>query len=182
MLNDIIIETSRMVIVGAILLFLHLHRNLEGLNRIRGWNYIMVGFGLIFFGMVVDLTDNFPSLNRFVIIGDTEYQALLEKVVGYLGGFAALAIGIWQWIPAMIELEQKRAEELEAATREIKILSGFLPICANCKKIRDDKGYWNQIETYIHAHSEARFSHGICPECRKKLYPGIGCDKVDDGA
>lgn len=53
---------------------------------------------------------------------------------------------------------------------EIKTLRGILPICANCKKIRDDKGYWNQIESYISAHSEAEFSHGICPECAKELY------------
>ena len=50
-------------------------------------------------------------------------------------------------------------------------ISGMLPICANCKKIRDDKGYWNQIEAYIGDHSEAEFSHGICPDCAKKLYP-----------
>jgi len=53
----------------------------------------------------------------------------------------------------------------------VKKLSGMLPICASCKKIRDDKGYWTQIEAYIRDHSEAEFSHGICPECMKKLYP-----------
>ncbi len=63
--------------------------------------------------------------------------------------------------------------ELKKALEEIKTLSGFLPICASCKKIRDDKGYWNQIEVYISEHSEAEFSHGICPECAKKLYPDI---------
>lgn len=63
--------------------------------------------------------------------------------------------------------ERKQAEE------EIKRLKGILPICASCKKIRDDKGYWNQIEAYIREHSEAEFSHGICPECAKRLYPGF---------
>ena len=58
-----------------------------------------------------------------------------------------------------------------ATNEKIKILSGFLPICASCKKIRDDKGYWNQIESYIKKHSEAEFSHSICPECAKNLYP-----------
>lgn len=62
-------------------------------------------------------------------------------------------------------------EKLTKALAEVKQLSGFLPICASCKKIRDDKGYWNQIESYISQHSEAKFSHGICPECAKKLYP-----------
>jgi PAS domain S-box-containing protein len=75
--------------------------------------------------------------------------------------------------------ERKQAEEereklilqLQKALDEVKQLSGLLPICASCKKIRDDKGYWNQIESYIYDHSEAEFSHSICPECFKKLYP-----------
>ena len=62
---------------------------------------------------------------------------------------------------------------LNKALKEVKTLSGFLPICASCKKIRDDKGYWTQIEAYISEHSEAEFSHGICPECSKELYPDI---------
>jgi phosphoserine phosphatase RsbU/P len=63
--------------------------------------------------------------------------------------------------------------ELKKAQEEIKSLQGILPICASCKKIRDDKGYWKQIEAYISEHSEAHFSHGICPECVKKLYPEL---------
>lgn len=62
---------------------------------------------------------------------------------------------------------------LEDALNKVKLLSGFLPICASCKKIRDDKGYWNQVETYIKNHSEVEFSHSICPECSKKLYPDL---------
>lgn len=61
--------------------------------------------------------------------------------------------------------------ELREAMANIQTLKGYLPICASCKKIRDDRGYWNQIETYIRDHSEAEFSHGICPDCAKKLYP-----------
>jgi len=66
--------------------------------------------------------------------------------------------------------------KLQAALLEIKKLSGMLPICASCKKIRDDKGYWNQLETYITEHSEAQFSHSICPKCAKKLYPEFHSD------
>lgn len=70
------------------------------------------------------------------------------------------------------EMERDRViEELKQALSEVKTLRGFLPICANCKKIRDDSGYWNRIEAYIEDHSDAQFSHGICPECAKKLYP-----------
>ena len=63
--------------------------------------------------------------------------------------------------------------ELQDAVRKIKTLSGLLPICSNCKKIRDDKGYWKQIESYIRDHSEAEFTHSMCPICAKKLYPEL---------
>jgi PAS domain S-box-containing protein len=70
-----------------------------------------------------------------------------------------------------IEEERRRlTHDLRDALTKIKKLQGLLPICASCKKIRDDKGYWNQLETYIQDHSEAEFSHGFCPECMKKLY------------
>ena len=65
---------------------------------------------------------------------------------------------------------QNQKIELEAAFAKIKTLSGMIPICASCKKIRDDSGYWNQIEGYIQTHSDAEFSHSMCPECSDKLY------------
>jgi HAMP domain-containing protein len=72
------------------------------------------------------------------------------------------------------ELErEKMIGDLQKAFAEIRVLSGMLPICASCKKIRDDKGYWNQLESYIRDHSEAEFTHGICPECVRQLYPEI---------
>jgi len=86
-----------------------------------------------------------------------------------------------------IEMEErKRAQiekdnliiELKDALSEVKTLSGLLPICSHCKKIRDDKGYWNQIEAYIQDRSEAEFSHSICQECAKKYYPDM--DIYDD--
>ena len=63
--------------------------------------------------------------------------------------------------------------ELKHTIARVHTLNGLLPICANCKKIRDDKGYWNLLEAYIQEHSEAEFTHGICPECIKKLYPEL---------
>jgi uncharacterized PurR-regulated membrane protein YhhQ (DUF165 family) len=72
------------------------------------------------------------------------------------------------------EKERDRViKELEKSLSEVKTLRGFLPICSECKKIRDDKGYWNQIEAYIMAHSEAEFSHGICTDCARKIYPDL---------
>jgi DNA-binding response OmpR family regulator len=67
-------------------------------------------------------------------------------------------------------LFEKNAE-LEAALAKVKLLSGLLPICSACKKIRDDKGYWSQVDNYVEAHSEATFTHGLCPDCLKTLYP-----------
>lgn len=79
------------------------------------------------------------------------------------------------------EKEQERLiSELQEALAQVKKLSGLLPICMSCKKIRDDQGYWQQIEAYIRDRSEAQFSHGICPECARKLYPEIA-DKLYDG-
>lgn len=68
---------------------------------------------------------------------------------------------------------EKSNESLLKALRDVKTLSGLLPICMHCKKIRDDKGYWNKIENFIHEHSEVEFSHGICQECAKKYYPDM---------
>lgn len=64
-----------------------------------------------------------------------------------------------------------RNKELQAALDQIKTLKGLLPICAQCKKIRDDEGYWHEVEVYIREHSDADFSHGICPSCLRILYP-----------
>lgn len=69
-------------------------------------------------------------------------------------------------------------EELQEALEKIKVLSGLLPICSYCKKIRDDKGYWNQVESFIETHSDALFSHSICPDCAKTYYPDL--DLYDD--
>jgi len=66
---------------------------------------------------------------------------------------------------------EKLIADLRDALLQVKTLSGLLPICSTCKKIRDDSGYWNNLETYISTHSDAEFSHGICPECAQKLYP-----------
>lgn len=69
--------------------------------------------------------------------------------------------------------KEKLISDLSKTLREVKTLRGLLPICSYCKKVRDDKGYWSQIESYISAHSEAQFSHSLCPECLKKLYPDL---------
>lgn len=72
------------------------------------------------------------------------------------------------------EEKEKLISRLQDALNEIKTLKGIIPICSYCKKIRDDEGVWNQLETYIHSHSDAKFSHGACPECYKKQMEELG--------
>jgi len=101
---------------------------------------------------------------------DVEVHGVPLVVNGEMvGGYA-----LYQDITERKKTEEEREKlvlELEEALANVKMLSGLLPICASCKKIRDDGGYWSQIESYISAHSQAQFSHGICPECAKQLYP-----------
>jgi PAS domain S-box-containing protein len=87
-----------------------------------------------------------------------------------------LLVGVSHDITDRKRLEQEREQliaELQATLAKVRKLGGLLPICAHCKKIRDDKGYWNQIEAYLRTHSGAEFSHSICPECARRLYPDL---------
>jgi hypothetical protein len=93
-------------------------------------------------------------------------------ISGFIG-IIAVAVGTMLFIYVTNPLLRKLSETIEnlqGALDKVKLLSGFFPICSSCKKIRDDKGFWNQIESYIRDHSEAKFSHSICPECAKNLY------------
>ncbi|MBU1168411.1 MAG: hypothetical protein KKD44_02495 [Proteobacteria bacterium] len=145
-------------------------------------------------GMVLDLvhTDDKEEYNR------KNEEANVKKIPFqwegrlYIGGeilwihFESLprplANGDVLWTGIFYDItERKKKEEdmkelvskLHKAIEEIKTLRGILPICANCKKIRDDKGYWTQIESYIQDHLEVEFSHGICPDCAEELYPDL---------
>lgn len=99
----------------------------------------------------------------------------VQKKMSYLVG---VGLDISDRIKTEIEKENL-INKLNETLSQLKQLSGFLPICASCKKIRDDKGYWKQIESYIKEHSEAEFSHSICPDCSKKLYPGLNLKVLD---
>ncbi len=87
-----------------------------------------------------------------------------------LGDLSWAFQGMAQRLKLVEEARESLIKSLRDSLAKIKRLQGMLPICASCKKIRDDKGYWNQIETYILEHSEAEFTHGYCPDCMKKLY------------
>jgi ligand-binding sensor domain-containing protein len=85
---------------------------------------------------------------------------------------ALLAGGLHLWrVRRLQDHEEMLERRIQEGLAEIKVLSGLLPICASCKNVRDDRGYWNRIEVYIREHSEAEFTHGLCPGCLRKLYP-----------
>jgi hypothetical protein len=93
-----------------------------------------------------------------------------------LTSFITLGVGL-AMIKKLLELEKKLSGNLKATLEEVRMLKGFLPICASCKNIRNDRGYWEKIEQYITEHSDAEFTHTLCPDCIKKLYPDINTNK-----
>ncbi|MBU1545441.1 MAG: HAMP domain-containing protein [Proteobacteria bacterium] len=117
---------------------------------------------------------------RIASEGPAEIRRLADAINTMLDGLARanqlLAgknVQLEREITERKELEQEREKliaKLQEALAQVKTLSGFLPICASCKKIRDDSGYWKQIESYLSDHADVTFSHGICPDCAKKLY------------
>jgi PAS domain S-box-containing protein len=107
--------------------------------------------------------------------GDTYYLTTVKPILNDVGAVETVICTSKNITKRKLAevASKKEHDKLLKALKEIKTLSGFLPICASCKKIRDDKGYWNQIEAYIQQHSDAQFSHAICPACAKKLYPDL---------
>jgi putative methionine-R-sulfoxide reductase with GAF domain len=102
--------------------------------------------------------------DRVSAFNDDDVQALR-----LLAGLSAAAFSKAEEFRA----KQILIDDLKEALTKVKTLGGLLPICSSCKKIRDDKGYWNQIELFIRDHSEANFTHGMCPECSEKMFPGM---------
>ena len=110
----------------------------------------------------------------------------LSSVVGFIYSFimpACIGICFLSMIAEKIQVTRnKTISDLEEALRKIKTLSGLLPICASCKKIRDEEGNWHQVEHYVRAHSEVDFTHSICPDCAARLYPDLpGALGEEDG-
>jgi len=133
----------------------------------------------------------FPEEQEIIIQRFSDYESIhgVELKVktkdgcycdGLFSGTTIKSQGKKYFLMVMIDItDRKRAEagreeviqELRSAIEHVKMLKGIVPICASCKNIRDDKGYWEQVESYVSKHTGARFYHGICPDCRKKLYP-----------
>jgi hypothetical protein len=131
------------------------------------------------FEIYYDITEKKQNLERwlrisFVIVIFLALSVLILSALNVVKGKRRL-------------IERKRTEDereeligkLQEALATVRTLSGLLPICSSCKKIRDDQGHWNQLETYLLEHSEAEFTHGSCPDCLKSLY-GISLDEEQD--
>ncbi|MGD9157653.1 MAG: hypothetical protein PVG39_04545 [Desulfobacteraceae bacterium] len=97
---------------------------------------------------------------------------IISSVIGIIILIAGSVLFVRVTSPLIAKLRDT-ISRLETALKNVKVLKGLIPICASCKKIRDDRGYWNHLESYIKVHSDADFTHGLCPECTKKLYPEI---------
>jgi len=115
----------------------------------------------------------FPHIPVVIMTGTKDYRIAIDAVQkgaqDYLNKGESSASAIIRTIRYAIE-RQRLVIELKKAYDEINTLKGIVPICAQCKSIRDDKGYWNKLEAYIEKHSDASFSHSVCPECADKLY------------
>lgn len=142
-MTDIILETLRALILTGIVLFLWRAGQQRFKYSRNGWNLILWGFQLLLFGSLLDITDNFESLNRFVLIGDTQIEAILEKFVGFLGGFICLAIGLFKWIPdvqnmsRLVDIQTRELRQtneiLEKSRESFEALSDSLPIFISLK-------------------------------------------------
>lgn len=108
--------------------------------------------------------------------GELYWELASISPIRDVGGIITHYVAVKEDITARKQIEAEREEllkELQEAMANIKTLSGLVPICSGCKKIRDDSGYWNQLETFIQKHSDAKFSHGLCPDCSKIYFPDI---------
>lgn len=114
--------------------------------------------------MLVDHATGFPYTSQFYF-----YWNGVIRLLSFLV-FAGLVLRVRRQVARELALGQELREALE---REVTELKGLLPICASCKKIRDEQGEWQEVEVYVKAHSGAEFSHGICPACVKALYPDL---------
>jgi len=129
------------------------------------------GVGLFVISARFDLLERIVNFSR--LHEDWQLDELITVSIYFM--FALLIISFRGWREVVIadrELK-KQTEELQRALGEIRQLKGIIPICSSCKKIRDDQGFWHQVESYLQSHSDAEFSHGICPDCVKKLYPDL---------
>jgi DNA-binding NtrC family response regulator len=144
-------------------------------------------------GRAVEIMTHPPEAGPFPIMIMTSYgneqvaveamkAGALDYVVKSAEAFATMprtverALREWKLLTERrdaVAAQARLVTQLEEALSKVKMLSGLVPICSGCKKIRDDQGYWEQVESYIQKHSNAQFSHGFCPDCIKKYFPDL---------
>ena len=125
---------------------------------------------------VTDLGKTLENAERVLLTARGERVPVLKTVVSVTLAGREHLLESFLDITARKRAEEERERlilELQEALAEVRTLSGLLPICASCKSIRNDQGYWQQIEAYIKEHSKAEFSHSVCPKCAEKLYPEV---------
>lgn len=170
------LRTNAIGMTGAAQEVIGLRRSGEAFFMDLAISEAEVGDRSIFIAVARDMTDKkraelalrqaHDGLERRVEERTAELQAVNEQLVD--------EIRRREHIQAQ---QSQTLAELQQAMKDIKTLSGLIPICSSCKKVRDDDGFWNQIEAFISEHSDAMFSHGICPECKEVLYPGLGNER-----
>lgn len=127
-------------------------------------------------GIAVQVTLSLLRLAYTVLYGTNESGLMTSGSVQALFIMATFAAALFTGVGLIVLNSQRTEQELKAATAEVKTLRGIIPICASCKRVRDDKGYWNAVEAYVHDHTGAEFSHSLCPDCVRRLFPDVELD------
>lgn len=149
-----LLEVVRAVLIGLIFIRLVLMGRKEDIRSQTGWLYVISGFGFIFFGMLIDITDDFPVLNRFVLVGDTAYAKLLENLGGYLFGFLLLAIGFWKWMPTVIALgEAQRQLKGSHDELEMRVQERTASLLAVNEELQQEIAERKSLQEKLHAMS-----------------------------
>ena len=130
---DIAADIFRALITGAIFFYLRSMRGKESPRLRKAWIFLVIGFGLLFLGGLLNLADNFPSLSKYIIIGRTRTADFLEQVVGYIFGLLFLGIGFWNWIPAIVAL---RAEEIALRRSQEVLMVQVAELTAERNKLK----------------------------------------------
>jgi len=157
-------------------------------KRLRSYYPACIVCELVLIGVlgviVFFVASKMDAFERVVIFVHTYEQLEMDEVIIVLIYFF-IAFFIFT-LRRLVELRAakqlliKSNKKLQAVLDEVGQLRGVLPICASCKKIRDDDGYWQAVEGYISSHSEVNFSHGLCPDCVTKLYPNLDLNKNEE--
>lgn len=145
-------------------------------RRFKPWQ---VSLGLTLLTILVTPVLTYVGFYLFTDMKNVEFSIILSVIIPLL----LVPMFSFFFLRNLTLLDQSEKEnsqliaELKTTLDNVKELKGLIPICAECKNIRDDKGYWHKVEEYVRQHSEAKFSHGICPECAKKVYKDLEKEK-----